>query len=528
MTFFSKTGNVIETTYAFLQALNVKTNYNYLKERLIEHPDYPSLLAISEVFEDYKIENYAAQLSPNDLLEVPMPCLASLNIEGGIFALVNDVQNGIVNWWHFEKGKQQESIASFAEKWNGVLLLTQTSEASIEPNYTQNRQKILINWASIIGSILIFVIGFYLLFSVNVFSIILLCFIKFLGFVTSVFLLWRLVDRNNPSLKNICQINSNVNCDSVLDSKAATIGGILSWSEIGYFYFTGSLLSLLFTSNNQEVIQNLAFLNLLTLPYTVFSIYYQGFVLKKWCVLCIATQIILWLEFFTFNSLVSSFYQIFSNYKESLILIIAFLLPIVIWFSLKPIFQKVINSNFYEQNLKSFQNNIPVFFTLLRQERHVTQLPKILIYDGNLKAQNTILAVTHPYCSHCANNNKVLKQIICKNSDVLKSQIVFVSSNVKEDRSTVFVQHLFSLDAQIRNEALDFWFEESNKDFEFWSKKYPVMQITTNALEITEQHYAWCVQNDIIKTPTFFVNGYCLPKLYKIGDIKRIASRIFQ
>ena len=93
--------------------------------------------------------------------------------------------------------------------------------------------------------------------------------------------------------------------------------------------------------------------------------------------------------------------------------------------------------------------------------------------------------------------------------------------------SSIFIKHLFSLDPILRNEALDFWFEQGNRNYESWSQKYPVNKITDEAVEIVQQHRHWLQQNKIERIPTFFINNFSLPKLYKIEDINRIASRIF-
>jgi uncharacterized membrane protein len=531
MSFFQKTDNVTTTTHAFIKALGVKANYNYLKEKLLENINYPSLLAVSEILDGYQIENYAAELSPDDLLEVPLPCLAALNTEGGIFVLVNKVENGLVDWWHFKKGRQKDTIKSFVGQWNNVLLLARPSALSLEPKYAQNYRKELIyngfNWLVTISIIIIFFAIFYLFISTNTFLISLLFLIKFLGCIIGALLLWRLIDKKNALIKSVCEVNSNINCDSVLDSKAATIGGVVSWSEIGFFYFLGGFLSLLLGLNHPPIIHYLLFLNLLALPYTVFSIYYQGFFLKQWCILCLITQLMLWIEFLIFSNSVGFSYSNIYDFNGLLILTISFLLPIVFWFSLKPILQKTVDINFYKSGMKSFQDTASVFFTLLREQRQVTDLPNGIITDGNLSSQNTILTVTHPYCSHCATGHLTIKQIISQKSVNIKSQLVFVSSNNEADKSSIFIKHLFSLDPILRNEALDFWFEQGNRNYESWSQKYPVNKITDEAVEIVQQHRHWFQQNKIERTPTFFINNFSLPKIYKIKDINRIASRIF-
>src|SRR6202000_2271777 len=85
----------------------------------------------------------------------------------------------------------------------------------------------------------------------------------------------------------------------VLQSKASHIGGI-SWSAIGFTYFTGSLLFQLFAGMiNPVALSLLAWINLAALPYVLFSVFYQWRVARQWCVLCLSVQVLLVLQFVT-------------------------------------------------------------------------------------------------------------------------------------------------------------------------------------------------------------------------------------
>ncbi len=69
--------------------------------------------------------------------------------------------------------------------------------------------------------------------------------------------------------------------------------GIVSWSEVGLSYFGVSTAILLIFP---QCIGWLALVNLLCLPFTFWSIWYQRFRLHTWCTLCVTTQALLWLQ----------------------------------------------------------------------------------------------------------------------------------------------------------------------------------------------------------------------------------------
>ena len=126
----------------------------------------------------------------------------------------------------------------------------------------------------------------------------------------------------------LCQPGSKRDCNAILSSKAAKVFEGLTWSEVGFFYFAGTWLLLLFGGRSPFVWQILALLNIVSLPYTVYSIYYQARVAKKWCVLCCTIQALLWLEFFTIIGSVNKAFLAPGNTEWSVVAI-SLLLPVL-------------------------------------------------------------------------------------------------------------------------------------------------------------------------------------------------------
>jgi hypothetical protein len=90
----------------------------------------------------------------------------------------------------------------------------------------------------------------------------------------------------------ICSLFSRSDCNNVLGTKASKLFGVFGWSEIGLGYFTANVLLLLFLP---DTVSLLVWVNILTLPYTVWSVWYQKAKAKQWCPLCLIVQVLLWL-----------------------------------------------------------------------------------------------------------------------------------------------------------------------------------------------------------------------------------------
>lgn len=54
--------NVIYTTSKLLKELQVKISISSIRKALEEHPDYPSLLSISDALTSWKIENISIKI----------------------------------------------------------------------------------------------------------------------------------------------------------------------------------------------------------------------------------------------------------------------------------------------------------------------------------------------------------------------------------------------------------------------------------------------------------------------------------
>lgn len=222
--FSSPPDNAVAATYQYLKAIGAKVTEETVEETLKNHPDYPSLLATSDALNEWKIENVAARITPEQMSELPTPFLTHLYVDGGIFALVKSVKNDVVEWTHTKEGSKRYKTEDFLKKWNGVVLMAETNTDSGEKNFTENNKKeILSNLRTpvlLLGATLLVIGIFYYNFSTNWhYNALLLT--KFAGVIISGLLLWQSIDKNNPFINNLCQAGGKANCNAILSSNAS-------------------------------------------------------------------------------------------------------------------------------------------------------------------------------------------------------------------------------------------------------------------------------------------------------------------
>ena len=125
-------------------------------------------------------------------------------------------------------------------------------------------------------------------------SLILLLLTDIAGLTVCYMLMLKTLKIKSHTADRFCGILQKHGCDTVLEKKASTFFGIFSWSEVGLAYFTISTLILLISPGSANY---LAIVNACCLPFTIWSITYQKFVIKTWCTLCVTVQCLLWCQF---------------------------------------------------------------------------------------------------------------------------------------------------------------------------------------------------------------------------------------
>lgn len=524
-----KLSNASAVVVLLLKALNVKVSSSTVDDNLQDHPEYPSLLAINDCLTDWHVPNQAYQISKEeyDPTDLEYPFIAHSKMNGGYFMLVHSIADGKVNYSDDKKQNASLPEEEFLKLWSGVALHATANSKSGEADY--GTKSLLQTFNTLKIPALLLVILAMVLSTINYqtidLSFGLLLFFKIAGIAVSVLLLMHSIDANNPLVQNLCSLGSKNNCNAILKSDAAKVTSWLSWSEVGFFYFTGSFLTLLISPASFPLV---VWLNVLALPYTIYSIGYQ-YKHDNWCVLCCTVQAILWLEFLTNMLNLANFEISESNlqFQYILPLAICFLLPILTWSLLKPLLLKTAQFKPLKQQLKNFKYNSDLFNQVLtNQARYSVPDDLMPIILGNPNAETTITMVSNPFCGPCAKAHETLDQWLSVRDDI-KLKIIFTASADDNDQRTKVSRHVTALsllnDASLLENALNDWYKQGSKKYETWAAQYPVT-INTDMNQVTEKQKAWCDLTEIAFTPTILVNGYKLPEPYRLEDIKYLLT----
>lgn len=522
--------NQVLIVSTFLNLIKVKVSFKTINQTLNEHPDYPSFLSITDSLKKWNVDCLALQANANSLLSIPTPFITIL--KDGQFIVVREILDDEIKIINQYGKNELVKTNQFIEKWSETIIIAESNDLSGEIDYIKNQR------AAILSTSIIALIPIGILLSVLVpfldgsVGLVPSLFVvtKLIGLTASVLLLWYDIDKGNPLLKQICSGIQKSSCSAVLNTRAASIGGIITWSEVGFFYFFSALLFVAFVGIN-SVLPVLNVFSLVALPYVIFSIYYQWKVVKQWCVLCLWVQAVLLIEgiLALINNVVSyaAIEQvIFTNW--SVVLIVLFI-PIISWYLLKPILKRNQAAKYEKWSYLKLKYDEQVFNSLLQSQPSIIAYPTegLGITIGNPNATKTIVKVCNPYCGPCATAHPELEKII-KDNPSIKAQIIFTTTNNEKDRGFKPVKHLLAIAAKgddlLTEHALDDWYLAKEKDYDKFAIKYPINGELQKESEKIDLMKTWCDKVKIEYTPTIFIDGFKLPRNYQLKDVNYFLS----
>jgi len=106
----------------------------------------------------------------------------------------------------------------------------------------------------------------------------------------------------------------------------------------------------------------------------------------------------------------------------------------------------------------------------------------------------------------------------------LKMQIIFKISNDGSIPKTPIVEHLLAIaekgDEKLTLKVLNDWYLSDSKDYDHFKAVNPISSELQQQNSKIEAMDKWCMEMEIKYTPTVFINGYELPEIYTVEDLK--------
>jgi len=277
-----------------LKLHSIKIDESELKFQFESHPSYPSLHALTGVLNHFRISNLALEVQRDleTLSELPEAFIAHIiNKRGENFALVIR-SNTSIRIIYDKKVEENLNLIDFLEVWTGIIVAVEKND---EESYITKKNRFL-GWTIYFFAALIFLFLFFFR-GPNLFQSVHFL-LSIIGLIVSVFIVQHELGISSRTLDKFCSgTNERTSCDDVLNSKGAKIIGTITFRDVGLVYFAGIILSWLLLPFVKNANDNfIVILSLFAIPFTLYSIFYQYFIVKKWCPLCLSILTVLWTQ----------------------------------------------------------------------------------------------------------------------------------------------------------------------------------------------------------------------------------------
>lgn len=519
---------------------NFNCLFQYLKKKAIDvdkteflfqiqsHPDYPSILAIADALTFFNIQNGVVRVDFSEIELLPERFIALLIEEKNkptdahlYFVEQKD------NKYYYTKDKKSIEISKseLESRWKGIVLLVEKEETEHAINKKEN------NLFWVLPSLCIGMFLF-LLFMVEENAQTKFFFIfPLLGVLVSIAALKDLFGAKSELISNFCNITSTTSCSTIIGSNKWKIFRFLDLSSLSIVFYMTQLVALfvfLLSNNTAEYFYIQTVLLFSTTPIVLLSIYYQKFVEKKWCPICLAIVSILVLELGILLSFQENSFNI--SLKSLVLFGFVFFAIAFIWTLLKTILSKQKELKEFQLKGNRFMRNYEIFKNSLVSNNSI-DLPSSPIVLGNKDSDTEITIITSPFCGHCESAHKSLEKILNTNPDNLKIKVLFNADiDFLDEEKKFFFRNLMTIYLEKGEpsflEALNYWFE--TKNLKYWIKRYELPFDNKEMDSIYRQQNQWCTNNNFNFTPAIFVNGYQYPKMYDRDSLELFVNELVE
>jgi len=500
-----------------------------VKEALKSHPDYPTFKSICDTFNEWNIENYPLRYELKELEDLQAPYIVHFSRGGGMIGFVTETGKEQFTYFTSYNEKRKTVRKEFLESCSGAVILLNPDQRSGEKDYQTKIKNELINKSVMplaLIAVLIFIISlYYNNFAVSgiIYNkvILPLVFTKIAGIVLSVLLILHEFEVHLSITDKLCHLNKATNCNTVLHDKASKVFGWFGWADVGFIYFTVGLLFIL-QSPGREGLSLMAILASLSVPYPLFSIYYQGVVLNKWCPMCLGVQLILIIEFILLLPPLSQLTFAF----DSVTRLVLTLLVIIIIYTLYILFRREqMSGEMHYYKYFGFKKNPDILRMLLMNQPHYEiPLSESSLIFGNRDASIRITAFLSLHCSHCARAFEKIRNMLNENEDIIINLVLITSDN--KMLTTLYDNNRQGKEAESL-ELMEQWFNADPYSRTKITEGLCIPEDNDISDRVSEENGRLFKECNVMGTPTFFINGLKLPPQYEVNDI-RYFSKIFK
>lgn len=508
----------------YLDKLGVNVNREEIKLQLLSHPGFPNIISISDLFHHFELDHYALKVSStkDSLEQLPKHFLAHCDAEDDPKLLLVEKKNTELKVYWKKGATRIIPVKEFLNSWSGIMIV-------LEESSTQKSKNTRISSLTLKLLFGLFVLSISGVLILNTFETLdyLMIVSSIAGITISIYIIQHELGKNLKALNKFCKTFENTSCDDVINSEGASLFGIFKLSDLAIVYFSSQLLFIVFNSlfkiDNHLIFNSLS---ALSIPMILYSLYYQGIIVKKWCPLCLGLVAVLSFQSIVTFGLSESIFNSYSSstYLSILLFTLIFSLIGLIWIYFSPLFSKEIKLDAVNVKYLKFKRNYPFFKQVLSSMTTTSKYygSKGEISFGNIKADLKIIFITNPTCHYCIEAHNIMEKLLSLHGEDICFRIRFNLMNLNIEKVNAKAAHYFletfnDKGAEACRSVMHHFYNQSDK--EDWIKQKE-LNLNPEYIQILEMHKSWCKENGINFTPSLVIDNQLYPKkYYAIEDV---------
>ncbi|WPO90259.1 thioredoxin domain-containing protein [Chryseobacterium sp. HR92] len=491
---------------SYLNLIDIHIDKTEFEYQLNGHPEFPNILSFSDTLHFFNIDCSIYEIEEEDVDLLPENFLS---INEGDFKL--------------EEKKNYDITSS------KVVLLVDKSESS----YNNKKKNNFFLWSLLLLGALVFSI-LSIEFSIFYIGVLFLSF-SFLGVFLSYEAYKKTHGKGTIIPLGVCKNKVlKTDCDYVFNYKKWKSFDI---SEVSLLFFFSQILTFIVLAIYKDL--NFyyfvyKYIFYLFVPVSFVSMYYQVFVIKKLCPVCIGIILCVYAQLGLLYFLPKSLEEInpFSAVLYLLFVLAAalFLLYLkekITW--INKLKEDIIKISKFKRNYSFFRNNLSI------QKKTLNDDFLNSFNFGNTDSTLTLTLVTNPSCKYCKEFYPTFMRIVNNYSTKINIRLVLDADldNFTEELRSIYI-HLACIYQNSEDKttffvALEDWYttRADKKEINNWNNKYShLFNNQDNVISILNNQKKWRNINDINFTPDIFINGYQFPIEYDRADLEYFLSEM--
>lgn len=503
--------NDLRSIFSYINHLGIFFDKNEFTYQLESHPDFPSLLSLSDTMNFFGIEHKMLKISKTEIEKLPDHFMAL-------------VQNKTNEKFAFIK-KKKDSYLIDREKFSkieaknifqGIYLIAQNKNSLKNVGENKNQNELF----KYLFLFICLIIILQLITSRVNFTYLSILISSTIGVILSLEIFRQSIGKFSV-LSGLCSINISSDCLKVTSSKKWKFLNFLGFDDISIAFFISQFLILLLFLPSSEIYNLLQIYTIglwLSIPISILSIYYQWFVVKKWCPICMCIIGILYFQLIILNNFTEK--KSFFVYQYFILVLLIISIVFLIWNQ----FKKLILGNDelnkkLTRKMKVSKNSFLFQSALKTGIRYEFPISNGSIYHKSQSSKHNITLITSPHCGYCKNVHISLEKILKLILEDFDLHIIFNTSISNQDVFLFNHFHQYFKDngfQKFHSYFLEYVLDKRINKLTIYEKEN---SINKDFFEILEIQREFCLNNDMFFTPMIFIDGKQYPEIFDIDDL---------